>query len=138
MLRGLSYSTLLSAAPLAPAPAEHSIDWHTSPLDLDLRGLDGERFTFRCPPGKAAAGQVIGNGPYTDGSSICAAAAHAGAIRAAAGGVVTIEVRPGQAHFPASLRHYVQSVSYDGFWSGSFLVILTSTFQPPDALQGHP
>ncbi|HEY2678670.1 MAG TPA: LCCL domain-containing protein [Steroidobacteraceae bacterium] len=99
------------------------VDWHTSPLDLNLRGANGGRFHFRCPPGKPSAGQVVGSGPYTDGSSICAAAAHAGSIRAADGGAVTIELRPGQSHFIGSLSHYVQSESYDTFWSGSFIVI---------------
>lgn len=124
-------SAPLSAATLAPAPAEHQVDWHTSPLDLDLRGFDGERFRFRCPPGKPVVGQVVGSGPYTDGSSICAAGVHAGAIRAAVGGLVTIEMRPGQAHYPASLSHYIQSESYDQFWSGSFLVILSDAAEIP-------
>lgn len=113
----------LSAAALTPAPAVHDVDWDTSPLDLNLRGLNGERFQFHCPPGKARPGQVIGSGPYTDGSSICAAAVHAGVINAASGGMVTIEIRPGEAHYAASLSHFVQSEGYEGFWSGSFLVI---------------
>jgi hypothetical protein len=112
-----------AAALPAPLPAVHEVDWRTSPLDLNLRGLNGERFRFRCPPGKAVAGQVIGSGPYTDGSSICAAGVHAGAIRAAAGGLVTIEVRPGEPHYTASLSHFLQSEAYEKFWSGSFLVI---------------
>lgn len=115
--------TPLAAAALAPAPAVHEVDWRTSPLDLNLRGLNGERFRFRCPPGKAVSGQVIGSGPYTDGSSICAAAVHAGAIGAASGGLVTIEMRPGEARYRATLMHYVQSEPYDRFWSGSFLVV---------------
>lgn len=115
--------TPLRGATLAPAPALHEVDWRTSPLDLNLRGFNGERFRFRCPPGKAATGQVIGSGPYTDGSSICAAGVHAGVIRAASGGLVTIEMRPGEGHYAASLSHYVQSEAYDKFWSGSFLII---------------
>ncbi len=107
-----------------PAPQIHDVDWRSSPLDLNLRGLDGERFRFRCPPGKPAAGQVVGSGPYADGSSICAAAVHAGALHAASGGVVMIEIRPGASHFVGSLAHFVQSQSYDAFWSGSFLVIV--------------
>ena len=123
-----AFAALLCAVPLAaatpaPAPAEHEVDWRTSPLDLNLRGFNGERFRFRCPPGKAVPGQVVGSGPYTDGSSICAAGVHAGVIRAAGGGLVTIEMRPGQAHYAASLSHYVQSEAYEKFWSGSFLVI---------------
>ena len=120
----------LAAATPAPAPAVHEVDWRTSPLDLNLRGLNGERFRFRCPPGKAVSGQVIGSGPYTDGSSICAAAVHAGAIRAASGGFVTIEVRPGEAHYDATFMHYVQSEAYDRFWSGSFLVVATGANPP--------
>jgi hypothetical protein len=118
-------ATRLIAASLTPIPAVHEVDWRTTPLDLNLRGLNGERFRFRCPPGKAAAAQVIGSSPYTDGSSICAAGVHAGAIHAANGGLVTIEIRPGEAHYAGSLSHYVQSQAYDQFWSGSFLVIAT-------------
>ena len=114
---------LTAPVTLAPVPAVHEIDWHTSPLDLNLRGLNGERFLFHCPPGKAAPGQVIGSGPYTDGSSICAAGVHAGVFRAASGGLVTIEMCPGQTHYVASLSHYVQSEPYDSVWSGSFLVV---------------
>jgi hypothetical protein len=115
----------------APSPAVQDIDWRTSPLDLNLRGFNGERFRFRCPPGKAAPGQVVGSSPYTDGSSICGAAAHAGVIRAASGGLVTIEMRPGETHYQASLSHYVQSEAYDQFWSGSFLVIASDAAAAP-------
>ena len=121
----------VALAALAPAPVVHEIDWRTSPLDLNLRGLDGERFRFHCPPGKAASGQVIGSGPYTDGSSICAAGVHAGAISAASGGLVTIEVRHGATHYSATLSHFVQSEGYDPFWSGSFLVIGPASAAPP-------
>ncbi|MDE2136596.1 MAG: hypothetical protein KGJ68_04115 [Gammaproteobacteria bacterium] len=114
---------LASAATLTPAPAVHELDWRTSPLDLNLCGFNGERFRFHCPPGKPAPGQVIGSGPYTDASSICAAAVHAGVIRAASGGLVTIEVRPGQARYVGSVSHYVQSEDFNEFWSGSFLVL---------------
>lgn len=121
----------LTSATLAPAPAMHELDWRTSPLDLNLRGFNGERFRFHCPPGKPVPGQVIGSGPYTDGSSICAAAVHAGAIRAASGGLVTIEVRPGQTRYVGSVSHYVQSEDFNEFWSGSFLVIAPEAAAPP-------
>jgi hypothetical protein len=121
---------------LAPLPAVHDIDWRSSPLDLNLRGLNGERFGFRCPPGKARPGTVTGSGPYTDSSSICAAAVHAGVLRAATGGVVTIEVRPGEPRYPASFSHYVQSTPYDSFWSGSFLIIVPEAAAPPAGSAG--
>jgi hypothetical protein len=110
----------------------HEVDWRTSPLDLNLRGLNGERFRFHCPPGKSLPGQVTGSGPYTDASAICPAAVHAGVIRAASGGFVTIELRPGQRHYVGSLRHYVESADYEPFWSGSFLVVAPdAAVQPP-------
>ena len=121
----------LTSPTLAPAPAVHELDWRTSPLDLNLRGFNGERFRFHCPPGKPVPGQVIGSGPYTDASSICAAAVHAGVIRAASGGLVTIEVRPGQTHYVGSLSHYLRSEDYEPFWSGSFLVIVPEAAAPP-------
>jgi hypothetical protein len=129
---------IVAAATFAPVPAVHEIDWRTSPLDLNLRGLNGERFRFHCPSGKAQPGQVVGRGPYTDGSSICAAAVHAGVIRAASGGLVTIELRPGEAHYEASLSHFIQSEGYEEYWSGSFLVITTDVVDAsPSASPEH-
>jgi hypothetical protein len=126
------------AATLTPVPAVHEIDWRTSPLDLNLRGLNGERFRFHCPSGKAEPGQVVGKGPYTDGSSICAAAVHAGVIRAASGGFVTIELRPGEPQYQASWSHFIQSESYERFWSGSFLVIPVDAVNMPPSSPPSP
>jgi hypothetical protein len=131
LLMFLLVMTLSVAAQVpGPLPATHDIDWRSSPLDLNLRGLNGEQFRFRCPPGKAVGSQVVGSGPYADGSSICAASVHAGALRAASGGVVTIEIRPGMSHFAGSLGHYVHSQSYEAFWSGSFIIIESRPARP--------
>ena len=105
------------------AHASADIDWQTSPLDLDLRGMNGERYAFRCPPGKPLPSRVAGSGPYTDDSSICTAAVHAGAIHAKDGGNVTIEIRPGQARYVGSDRNYIKSGDYAGTWDGSFVVL---------------
>ena len=103
--------------------AADPIDWQTSPLDLDLRGMNGERYGFRCPPGKPLPSRVAGSGPYTDDSSICTAAVHAGVIRAKSGGEVSIEIRPGQASYAGSERNYIKSGDYPA-WSGSFVVLI--------------
>lgn len=133
LLRLVAGALAVSAARcLAGEPALQEIDWRSSPLDLNLRGLNGERFRFHCPAGKVAPGQVIGAVPYTDGSSICAAAVHAGALRASTGGVVTIEIRPGRASYAGSLSHFIQSASYDALWGGSFLVITDAPEVPPE------
>ena len=103
------------------APAQ--VDWQTSPLDLDLRGMNGERYAFRCPPGKPMPSHVAGSGPYTDDSSICTAAVHAGVLHAKDGGDVTIEIRPGQASYAGSERNYIKAGDYEGTWAGSFVVL---------------
>jgi len=136
LIAALAFATVHAASQGPGTPLE--IDWRSSPLDLNLRGLNGERFRFRCPPGKPAPGQVLGSGPYTDGSSICAAAVHAGVIHASGGGTVTIEVRPGQSHYAASLSHYIQSQAYEPYWSGSFLIVAEATQPARPATPGKP
>lgn len=125
--RWLAACAVACSAPLARAAdagtAAVAIDWRTSPLDLDLRGMNGERYVFHCPPGKPQPSRVVGSGPYTDASSICAAAVHAGALRAGEGGDVTIEIRPGERRYAGSERHYLRSADAAAGWSGSFVVI---------------
>ena len=104
----------------APAPM---IDWRTSPLDLNLRGMNGKSYLFHCPSGKPAPESVTGSGIYTDASSICAAAAHAGAIDAQRGGLVRIQILQGQPGYRGSTQNFVRSSDYDHPWSGSFAVL---------------
>ena len=120
-----------SAERVPGAKRSAEIDWQTSPLDLDLRGMNGERYLFHCPPGKPLPSRVIGAGPYTDDSSICSAAVHAGALGAKDGGDVTIEIRPGEAHYAAADRNYIRSTAYDHAWSGSFVVLRKDTAATP-------
>lgn len=94
------------------------ISWNT-PAD-SLRGRNGERFTFVCPPNGAASGRLWGSGLYTDDSSICTAAVHAGLITVMSGGTVTIEIRPGATSYQATIRNGVNSRGY-GSWAGSFV-----------------
>lgn len=116
---------------LRPDAAATEIDWQTSPLDLDLRGMNGERYRFHCPPGKPLPSRVIGSGPYTDDSSICSAAVHDGALHAKDGGDVAIEIRPGEARYAGSERNYIRSTAYERPWSGSFVVLRKDTAATP-------
>ena len=111
------------ASPAVATPAIRDIDWRASPLDLDLRGMNGERFGFHCPPGAPKPGQVVGSGLYADNSGICATAVHAGLMHAAAGGVITIEIRPGRSGYRGSQSHHVISDDYAGAWGGSFVLV---------------
>lgn len=127
-LVGQVHALLARDRPPTESPA---IDWQTSPLDLDLRGMNGERYVFHCPLGKPQPSRVIGSGPYTDDSSICTAGVHAGALHARDGGNVTIEIRPGQARYTGSERNYVKSGDYDRPWSGGFIVVMPRPTSSP-------
>jgi hypothetical protein len=102
------------------------IDWQTSPLDLDLRGMIGKSYLFRCPSGKPIPAALTGSGVYTDASSICTAAAYAGAIDAQQGGIVKIQILPGQRGYHGSMQNFVRSSDYGHPWSGSFAVLPAS------------
>ncbi len=97
-----------------------TIDWNKQADPL--RGRNGTRFTYQCKPGGPVSGRLWGTDVYTDDSSICSAAAHAGLITVSAGGRVTIEIRPGQSSYKPSIRNGVTSLSYGG-WSGSFVFV---------------
>jgi hypothetical protein len=107
------------AAPPPPPGTPTPIGWQDSAVHL--RGQDGATARFVCPAG-GTPGSVWGSGVYTDDSSICGAAVHAGVISAARGGAVAIAVRPGQASYAASRRNGVTSQAW-GTWHGSFVVV---------------
>ncbi|OKH14158.1 LCCL domain-containing protein [[Limnothrix rosea] IAM M-220] len=95
-----------------------TINWDTAPNDFNLRGKSGQYFSFNCPPGNADQ-PVWGTDIYTDGSSICAAAVHAGHLDAQSGGNITLELMGSQNYYEGSDRHGIETNSY-GSWSGSF------------------
>lgn len=113
----VAFILLLTAA---TAAAQETIDW-TRQAD-GLRGRDGQRFAFVCPPNGTVSARVWGTDLYTDDSSICSAAVHAGLITPGGGGAVTIEVRAGASSYAASTRHGVTSRGYGG-WHGSFVFV---------------
>jgi hypothetical protein len=71
----------------------------------------------RCAPNRGVF-QVWGDGIYTDDSSLCTAARHAGRITAA-GGIVFYENLPGQSSYQGATRHGITSSAY-GSYAGSF------------------
>jgi hypothetical protein len=58
---------------------------------------DDAHFEFDCPPGGSVEYEIWGgvDGNYTDDSSICVSAVHAGLISAEDGGTVTVQIVPG-------------------------------------------
>jgi hypothetical protein len=75
---------------------------------------------------------VWGSDVYTDDSSICTAAVHAGLISFASGGTVTIEIRPGQASYGATSRYGVATSAY-GNWHGSYVFARAGAAGPAPA-----
>jgi hypothetical protein len=87
----------------------------------DERGLNQQQFEFVCPA-YGRDGTVWGTGTYTDDSSVCLAAVLEGKITQAGGGMVTIEIRPGQSSYKASKANGVTSNSY-GAYGGSYVIV---------------
>jgi len=101
-----------------------------------LRARTGGAFHFRCPA-RGSAGSVWGTGVYTDDSSVCTAAVHAGKITLARGGLVLIRIRPGRAAYTGSVHHGITSQSY-GSWGGSFVVLSAQPMSiAPTPAPGH-
>ncbi|MGV8840656.1 MAG: LCCL domain-containing protein [Bauldia sp.] len=97
------------------------IDW--SQNAGRFRGNNGSRYSFICPAlGDATPAAVWGAGPYTDDSSVCAAAVHAGAI-GTGGGLVTIEIAAGQASYQGMVRNGISTNPWGAF-QGSFRVVV--------------
>jgi hypothetical protein len=72
-----------------------------------LRGARGER-RFLCPA-NGHSFLIWGTDTYSDQSSICGAAVHAGVITSLAGGEVKVNIEPGRSDFNGSLRNGVLS-----------------------------
>lgn len=84
-----------------------------------FRGQNGQTIRGFCPPG-GAGGTVWGTGLYTDDSSICRAAQHAGRI-GPGGGMFTLRILPGMPAYAGSNANGVNTSNY-GSYPGSFSV----------------
>ncbi len=113
-----SFDAVLPAEPTAPEGSE-AITW--SATATQFRGQNGSNHRLWCPPG-GSAGSVWGSGPYTDDSSICTAAVHAGRIQLATGGVVTARIAQGFARYQGSARNGVNSSNF-GRFPGSLVIM---------------
>jgi hypothetical protein len=109
-----------AASPAGPAlePMVSGTDWDDSARFL--RGQSGT-FVFVCPAA-GRKGQVWGTDVYTDNSSVCSAALHAGAFVYENGGIVTIQLLPGRPSYTGSARNGITSFDW-GAYPGSFKVV---------------
>lgn len=126
-----STTTRAADSPTTTVDDSGEVDTTKETIDVDdpswaanatqYRGRDGERFDQVCPPNpEEAAGSVWGANTYTDDSSICTAAVHAGLITFAEGGTATYEIAPGKDSYASAISNGVTSTRY-GAWGGSFV-----------------
>ena len=86
----------------------------------DYRGLNGQKFTYSCPPA-GQLGSIYGTGTYTDDSPVCTAAVHAGKFGLAQGGTVVIEIKAGAQSYEGSTANGVTSNDYPAY-QGSYSI----------------
>jgi hypothetical protein len=98
-----------------------------TPIDLpcakqarEVAGDKGTSWYVRCPGSCASEARVWGTDVYTDDSTVCAAAIHAGRMPES-GGVVLVTWVPGPRTHIGSARNGVTSTDY-GPWPRSFFV----------------
>ncbi|MEI6207134.1 MAG: LCCL domain-containing protein [Desulfuromonadales bacterium] len=131
------YRLVLVLFLLSPAAVEttvfamQEISWTTQANPM--RGRNGQQVAYFCPPGGNISDRLWGSVLYTDDSSICTAALHAGLIDTYNGGDVMIEIRPGAGSYQGSRRNGVTSKSYGSF-QGSFVFVTGGQRQRSDAM----
>ncbi|HYO45713.1 MAG TPA: LCCL domain-containing protein [Gemmatimonadota bacterium] len=103
-------------APQVAATGGFQANWYTSPRSVGA--ASGQRVWMVCAGGRSG-GSVWGTDVYTDDSSICEAAVHAGLITRAEGGRVDLEMLGAQPSFHGSTRNGVSTHDYPT-WPGSF------------------
>lgn len=87
--------------------------------DSTIEGAEpGDTFQVSCPAA-CDAGSIWGTNVYTDDSTICTAAAHAGVIAQSDGGEFTLAYIGGQEEYPASEQNEISSSDW-GSWDLSF------------------
>lgn len=112
-----------------PAPADTvSVIWETLANQLGpMLGREitpGDRLAIGCPAKGSTNQSIWGTDVYTDDSSVCVAAVHAGLINSRDGGMVVLEILPGRPEYPATERNGVTSASW-GEWNRSFTFVIT-------------
>ncbi|MFT5994298.1 MAG: hypothetical protein ACI82G_003310 [Bradymonadia bacterium] len=83
-----------------------------------LDGAVSTTLEVSCPAG-CSSSTIWGTDNYSDDSSVCTAAVHAGKLRAGEAGTVTIVIAAGADEYIASSRNGVQSSSW-GAWQRGF------------------
>lgn len=95
------------------------------------QGYWGRRETLRCPAGGPVE-MAWGTDVYTDDSSVCSAAVHAGLISVPEGGVVTIEIRPDAGQYGGTTRNGLRTGDWMEPWNGAFIFVWGEGLKSPE------
>ena len=112
------FKTQNTEAVLRDADEQTPVMWDASAGILD--GDNGKPWKLKCPA-NGKAGSVWGTDIYTQDSSICTAAVHAGKFTLESGGSVTVELRPGESAYKGSTKNGIKTNDY-GPYGRSFVV----------------
>lgn len=100
-------------------------------------GYWGRRESVLCPRDGHIEG-AWGTDIYTDDSSICTAAVHAGLVTTKDGGTVTIEMRPDAGQYGGSVRNGVRTGDWMEPWTGAYVFVRNrQTAEPAIAATSH-
>ncbi|MCM3874163.1 MAG: LCCL domain-containing protein [Pyrinomonadaceae bacterium] len=116
--RSFVFQTPNTEAIVRAAEDETPVLWNTPAIMVSFE--PGKIYKFKCPSsGKESP--VWGTDIYTLDSSICNAAVHAGKLTLESGGLVTIELRPGESAYKGTTRNGIKTNDYAKYGS-SFVV----------------
>jgi hypothetical protein len=108
-------------------PAAIEIACATTARGTELREIAiGTSVAITCPAGCGSGAAVWGSDVYTDDSSICTAAGHAGVVDLARGGAAILTVLAGESSYPGTTRNGVTTRNW-GSWGRSFAFETRST-----------
>lgn len=109
--------TMNMAAAQGDPASVPEVEWDTTLnfFQFDSDKFVGQRFTAKCPAStvKTSLEGVFGTDVYPSKSSLCVAAVHAGQIDTS-GGVVTVQLNPGQDNYVGSFRNGVETADLPG------------------------
>jgi hypothetical protein len=103
---------------VAASDARSDVDVNQCPDTFQGYRARSDVITCTCTAEQMADGPVWGTDVYTDDSTICRAAVHAGAV-AATGGPVRLQTAPARQSYAGSTRNGVWTQDY-GPWEGAF------------------
>jgi hypothetical protein len=116
--RSFVFKTPNTDAVVREAEDQTPVLWNTPASMISFE--TGKTYKFKCPSGGKESA-VWGTDIYTLDSSICNAAVHAGKLQVENGGLVTIELLPGESSYKGRTRNGITTNSY-GAYAHSFAV----------------